>query len=173
MNTARNRSAKSAPGFRGDPGVPPDQPEVRAQSRVLSRVGYLSAAVVFFGFIAIALVMRQDNAGAHFVEADQVGTGVVGLMLAGMCLMPTRPRMRADAQAVRLRSFLGAWRVVPWDVVVRVEFPRRVQFARLVLPGDEVLVIYAIARVDKQRAVAAMRQLRALANAVDAARPVQ
>jgi hypothetical protein len=148
-------------------------PEVRASSVVLSRVGYVSALVVFFGFIAIALVMRQDNAGAHFVEADQIGAGVVGLMLAGMCLMPTRPRMRADAQAIRLRSFLGGWRVVPWDVVVRVEFPRRVQFARLVLPGDEMLVIYAIARVDKERAVASMRQLRALFTAAHANHPAQ
>jgi hypothetical protein len=169
MNTEVNADVDSEV----HPAEPPDEHEVRARSRVLSRVGYVSAIVVFLGFIAIAQVMRQDNAGAHFVEADQVGAGVVGLMLAGMCLMATRPRLRADAEAIRLRSFLGGWRVVPWDVVVRVEFPRRVQFARLVLPGDELLVIYAIARVDKQRAVVAMRQLRALFAAVDAAHPVQ
>lgn len=143
---------------------------VQARSRVLSQIGYLSAIVVFCGFLAIAVVMRHDTAGAHFVESDQVGTGIVGLVLAGMCFMLTRPRLRADAEAVRLRSFLGGWRVVPWDVIVRVEFPRRVQFARLVLPGDEMLVIYAIARVDKQRAVAAMRTLRALFAEVHAVR---
>jgi len=47
-------------------------------------------------------------------------------------------------------------------MVVRVEFPNKVRFARLVLPGEETLAIYAVQRLDKQQAVEAMRRLRAL-----------
>ncbi len=43
-----------------------------------------------------------------------------------------------------------------------MEFPAKVRFARLVLPADETLAIYAVQRMDKQQAVDAMRRLRAL-----------
>jgi hypothetical protein len=135
---------------------------VTARPVVLARVGYASAAVVLAVFIVVAVFMRSDNAGAHFVENDQIATVLIGVVLAGMCLMPTRPRMRADMSGVRLRSFLGGWRFVPWDLIVRVEFPSKVRFARLVLPGEETFAIYAIARVDKARAVRSMRALREL-----------
>jgi hypothetical protein len=93
----------------------------------------------------------------------------IGVILAGLFLMPTRPRMIADADGVRLRSFLGGWRVVPWDVIVRVDFPSKVRFARLVLPGEETLAIYAVQRMDREIAVEAMRGLRTLFAATHAA----
>lgn len=139
---------------------------VTAKPVLLSRIGYASAVFVLVVFVCVAVVMRSDNAGAHFVESDQIATGLIGVILAGLCLMPTRPRLRADADGVRLRSFLGGWRVVPWDLILRIEFPSKVRFARLVLPGEETLAIYAIARVDKERAVTSMRELRALFAAV-------
>ena len=74
------------------------------------------------------------------------------MILAGLLLMPTRPRLHADAEAVRLRGFLGGWRTVPWDVVRRGRVPGKVRFARLVLPGDETLAIYAVQRLDKEQA---------------------
>jgi hypothetical protein len=110
----------------------------------------------------IALVMRHANAGATFGDKDQIGTVVVGIVLGGLFLMLTRPALVADAESVRLRSFLGGWRVVPWELVVRVEFPANVRFARLVLPGEETLAIYAVQRLDREQAVAAMRGLRRL-----------
>lgn len=135
---------------------------VRARPVLTARIGYASATAVFVIFLTIAIVMPQANAGAHFGVKDQIGTGVLGVILAGLLLMPTRPRMYADADSVRLRSFLGGWRTVPWDVVVAVEFPAKVRFARLVLPGEETLAIYAVQRFDKERAVEVMRRLRAL-----------
>jgi hypothetical protein len=128
----------------------------------MSRVSYACAAVVLVVFVLIAVLMKRDNAGVTFDDKDQVGTLVVGLILAGLLLMPTRPRLVADDDAVRLRSFLGGWRVIPWDLVVRVDFPSKVRFARLVLPGEETLAIYAVQRYDKDAAVAVMRGLRAL-----------
>jgi hypothetical protein len=135
---------------------------VDARPVAMSRVGYVSALVVFVVFLVTALVMPHANAGAHFGVKDQAGTAVLGVVVGGLFLMLTRPRMHADPSGVRLRSFLGGWRTVPWDVVVRVDFPAKVRFARLVLPGDEALAIYAVQRWDKQQAVDVMRRLRAL-----------
>jgi hypothetical protein len=139
-----------------------DDDVVTAQPVVMARIGYLSSVLVFGVFLVTAIVMPHANAGAHFGVKDQAGTAVVGVILGGLCLMLTRPRMRADRQAVRLRSFLGGWRTVPWELVVAVEFPSTVRFARLVLPGEETLAIYAVQRLDKEQAVDVMRRLRAL-----------
>jgi hypothetical protein len=127
-----------------------------------ARIAYAGSLFVLIVFLVVALLMTTDNAGAHFGPKDQVFTVVIGVILAGLCLMPTRPRMQADAEAVRLRNYLGGWRVVPWDVVVRVEFPSNARFARLVLPAEEILAIYAVQRMDRERSVLVMRQLRAL-----------
>jgi Bacterial PH domain len=135
---------------------------VTARPQVMSRIGYACAAVVFTTFVIIALVMRHANAGASFGVKDQLGTVVIGIVLGGMFIMLTRPALEADTEAVRLRAFLGGWRVVPWELIVRVEFPSSVRFARLVLPGEETLAIYAVQRLDRQYAVEAMRGLRRL-----------
>lgn len=135
---------------------------VRAKPLVMARIGYVSAAVVFAVFVITAFVMPHANAGAHFGVKDQAATAAIGVVLAGLCLMLTRPRLEADRTSLRLRSFLGGWRTVPWDVVVGVEFPSKVRFARIVLPGEETLAIYAVQRLDKRQAVDAMRGLRAL-----------
>jgi hypothetical protein len=118
--------------------------------------------IVFVVFVVVAIVMPHASAGATFGWKDQVFTVVIGAIVAGGLHLPARPRLRADADAVHMRSYLGNWRTVPWDVVVGVEFPQKVRFARLVLPGDEVLALYAVQRTDRERAVETMRGLRAL-----------
>ncbi len=135
---------------------------VEARPVVTSRIAWAASAVVLAVFVLTALVMTSANAGADFTGKDQIATVVIGVILAGLCIMPTRPRLRADTESVRLRAFLGGWRVVPWDLIVRVDFPSKVRFARLVLPGEETLAIYAVQRLDKERAVESMRRLRAL-----------
>ena len=135
---------------------------VDARPQRMRRAGYISSAAILLVFVITAIVMPHASAGAHFGVRDQVATAVIGVIIAGACLMLTRPRLHADAEAVHLRAFLGSWRTVPWDVVVAVEFPGNVRFARLVLPGEETLAIYAVQRFDGQYAVAAMRGLRAL-----------
>jgi hypothetical protein len=128
----------------------------------MSRIGWSCAALVVVVFSIIALVMRSANAGAHFGVKDQWGTFVLGVVLGGLFVMATRPRLYADREGVRMRSFLGGWRLVPWELIVAVEFPSRLRFARIVLPGDESLALYAVQRMDKERAVATMRALREL-----------
>jgi hypothetical protein len=106
--------------------------------------------------------MKHASAGATFSTKDQLGTVVIGIIVAGLFIMLTRPALRADHEAVRMRSFLGGWRVVPWEVIVRVEFPSNVRFARVVLPGEETLALYAVQRLDREYAVETMRGLRRL-----------
>lgn len=136
--------------------------DVRARPVLMSRIGYASAVTVFASFLIIAIVMPHANAGAHFGIKDQVATATIGVVLGGLFLTLTRPRLHADRESLRLRAFLGGWRTVPWDVVVGVEFPSRVRFARIVLPGEETLAIYAVQRLDRDQAVDVMRRLRAL-----------
>ena len=135
---------------------------VTAKPIRLARIGWTCAAVILIAFAVTALVMRQHTAGAHFLRNDQIGTLIIGVVLAGLCIMPTRPRLRADADGVHLRGFLGGWRNVPWNVIVRVDFPSKTRFARVVLPAEETLAIYAVSRFDSREAVATMAALRAL-----------
>ncbi len=127
-----------------------------------ARIANISAAVAFLVFVVVALLMRRDNAGAHFGHKDQIFTLVIGLIVAGGLRLPARPRMRADRDAVHTRGYVGSWRTIPWAAVVAVEFPSNVRFARLRLPGEEILAIYAVQRMDREYAVGIMRGLRAL-----------
>jgi hypothetical protein len=135
---------------------------VTARPVKAGRIANLAALVVFATFIVIAIVMPHANAGATFGWKDQVFTVVLGAVIAGGIHLPARPRLHADTAAVRMRSYLGNWRTVPWDAVVGVEFPSNVRFARLVLPGDETLALYAVQRFDREQAVETMQGLRRL-----------
>jgi hypothetical protein len=137
-------------------------PTVTARPIRTARWFWAASASVFVVFTVTAFVMTRYNAGATFTFKDQIGTFVVGVVVSLLLIMPTYPRMIADEEAIRLRSFLGNYRVIPWDVVVDVRFPAKVRFAQVVLPGDETLAIYAIQRWDKERAVVAMDGLRKL-----------
>jgi hypothetical protein len=138
------------------------QPVVEARPQRTALIANIAAGIVFVVFVVVALVMRTEAAGATFTWKDQLFTAVAGVVLAGGLHLIARPRLRADVDAVHLRGFAGNWRTIPWDVVVAVEFPRNVRFARLALPGDEALAIYAVQRADRDYAVGKMRALREL-----------
>jgi hypothetical protein len=136
--------------------------QVRARPHFTAKIAWAASGFVLAAFVVTALLMKRYNAGADFGDKDQVGTVVVGIVCALLLVMPTYPRLIADEKEIRIRSFLGNYRVIPWDVVVDVRFPSKVRFAQLVLPGEETLAIYAIQRWDKEQAVQAMNELRAL-----------
>ena len=120
------------------------------------------AAVVFVTFVVIAVSLPHATAGVRFTVADQIGMAGVGLLLTIGILTFTRPRLRADDTGVDARGFFGGYRHVDWDLVQAVEFPAKVRFARLVLPGDELIPLYAVQRGDAERSVEVMDRLRAL-----------
>jgi hypothetical protein len=133
---------------------------VTARPQRTALIANICAAIALIVFILVAVLMKRDNAGAVFGYKDQLFTIVVGLIVAGGLRLPARPRMRADTTAVQIRSYLGNWRTVPWEAIVAVDFPSKVRFARLVLPGDESFAVYAIQRLDREYAVEKMRELR-------------
>jgi PH (Pleckstrin Homology) domain-containing protein len=135
---------------------------VTARPVKTARIANVSSAVAFVVFVIVAVLMPTDNAGASFGWKDQLFTVVIGAIVAGGLRLPARPRLRADEQAVHMRSYVGNWRTVPWDAVVGVEFPSNVRFARLLLPADETLALYAVQRADREHAVETMKGLRRL-----------
>ena len=127
-----------------------------------ARIAIAGAAIILTVFVITAIVMPNANAGVQFNWKDQVGTAVIGVIIAGTALLPTRPRLRADIHSVRTRAYLGPFREIPWDLIVAVQFPDKLRFARLVLPGEETIALYAVQRFDRDRSVAVMRGLREL-----------
>lgn len=135
---------------------------VQARPVRTGRLANGCAAVALVVFVTTALLMRSESAGASFHVSDQIFTVVLGLIIAGGLHLPARPRLRADAEGIRFRGYVGDWRTVPWSAVRAVEFPSKVRFARIALGGDESLALYAVQRADRETAVATMRGLREL-----------
>jgi hypothetical protein len=135
---------------------------VEARPVRAGRIANIAAVLVFAVFVVVAIVEPHASAGATFGWKDQLFTVVLGAIIAGGVHLPARPRLRADTETVRMRGFAGSWRTIPWDVVVAVEFPSNVRFARLVLPGDDAFALYAVQRFDGELAVETMRALRRL-----------
>ena len=136
---------------------------VTAQPVRSGRIAVLATAVVVVGFeIAAAILRSTYDDGVGFTVADQFGIAGTGLLAALGLLSLTRPRLRADAGGVDSRGFFGGYRHVDWDLVTAVEFPAKARFARLVLPGDELIPLYAVQRGDGERSVLVMQRLRAL-----------
>ncbi len=127
-----------------------------------ARIAVILAVLVAAAFIVCAVILPQTTDGVSVTGADQFGIAGVGVLCAMAILLFARPRIRADASGVDTRGMLGAFRHIEWDLVNSVEFPPKSRFARLVLPGDELITLYAVQRGDAERSVAVMRQLRAL-----------
>jgi hypothetical protein len=110
----------------------------------------------------VAVLLPHSDDGTAFHRGDQFAVLGVGILLGGACWLPTRPRLRADHTALHVRGIIGPDRTVPWSVVRSVEFRARWRWARLVLPADETISLYAVQRLDGARSVAVMRGLREL-----------
>jgi hypothetical protein len=127
-----------------------------------ARIAVPIAAVVLVAFTIIAIILKHTVDGANFTTVDQFGIAGVGVLIAVGILLFLRPRMHADASGVDTRGFMGPYRHIDWDLVTAVEFPPKVRFARLVLPGDELVTLYAVQRGDRELSVTVMQKLRAL-----------
>jgi Bacterial PH domain len=138
------------------------QQRVTARPIRSARIATVCAAAVFLVLLIVAILLPHTTDGVNFTVADQVGMAGLGLLFAVGILRFTRPAMWADASGVHSRGFIGGYHVVEWDLVRAVEFPPKVRFARLVLPGDELIPLYAVQRGDGERSVAVMDALRAM-----------
>lgn len=129
--------------------------------RKVRLVAGLAAAALVVTFSLLALALSGDATGVYFRVADQVSMVLLGMLLAGGVLMLTRPRLRVDEAGVAVRNILGE-RTFPWPLVQSVSFPDGAPWARLELPDDEYAPVMAIQATDGDRAVQALRRLRAL-----------
>ncbi|MGV0775932.1 PH domain-containing protein [Mycolicibacterium elephantis] len=122
---------------------------------------YAAAAVILAAHITVGALLKIASTGVIFRTADQVAIALLGVVIAGVVLLLARPRLRIGAEGVAVRNLFG-YRLIPWSDVVDVSFPYGARWARVDLPDDEYIPVMAIQAVDKDRAVEAMDEVRAL-----------
>lgn len=117
--------------------------------------------VLFFSVVAAGLQGSTGQGNATFQRGDQFAMVGLGLLIAAGILLFTRPSVEADAEGIRVRNLLSSYSL-PWELVRAVRFDRGASFAMLELHDDEVVSVLALQVVDRERAVAGVRALRAL-----------
>lgn len=111
-------------------------------------------------FAVLAVLLNGSSTGVHLGLSDKLSMIAIGLLLAAGVLLLARPRVRADRDGVEVRNLLFG-QVVPWTLIRGVSFPDGAPWARLELPRDEYVPVVAIQATDGERAVWAIRELRA------------
>lgn len=135
--------------------------DVTLRPRLTPYFAYGAAFVIAAAHVAVGFLLKIGSTGVVFQTADQVAMGLLGIVLAGVVLLFTRPRLRVGPAGLSVRNLLGD-KLVPWADVVDVSFPAGARWARVDLPHDEYVPMMAIQAVDKGRAVQAMDTVRAL-----------
>lgn len=128
-----------------------------------SRIGaWIGAAIAFGGFTALSFTLgAQTFEGGAITWPDQaamIGLGVIG---AGIALSFLRLRVRADEKGIEVTN-VASKRYFPWQVVTAVNFTDKMTWATVELADDDEMSIMALQVSDKERAVAAVKHLRAL-----------
>ena len=161
------------PAAEGEPRPPrpgSNGPVLVVRPRRISIYGAVAATAVLATMIVVGVLLRGAADGVSFRVADQVGLIGVGVLGAGAIMLVARPRLRADASGMWVRNVLGET-YFPWPVVVRIAFPEGSHWAQVVLADDEAFPLTAIQAMDKQRAVTALKAVRALQESHAPARP--
>lgn len=140
--------------------------ELQVRPRKIAILGVIAAVfvvvtmtIVGFNLVLDEETMRRD--GVYFRTADAVSLVLLGVLVAGAILLVARPRLRIDADGVRVRNVFTERRV-PWALVERMAFPEGSQWAQLEMADDELMSVMAIQAMDKQRAVNSLKQVRVL-----------
>ncbi|HEX6968339.1 MAG TPA: PH domain-containing protein [Micromonosporaceae bacterium] len=136
---------------------------VRLRPQRVRVVCWVSAVVVvlLFTLIAVGLEGSTGVGKATFQRGDRFAMVGLGVLIAAGILLFTRPRVEADARGIRVRNLVGSYDL-PWQVVRAVRFDRGSAWAVLELHDDELVALMALQAVDRDRAVAGVRALRAL-----------
>ena len=121
----------------------------------------IASAVVLATMVVIGLLLRGTSAGVQFRVSDQIGLIGVGVLMAAIIMTAARPRLRVFATGLGVRNVFGE-KLFPWEGIVRVAFPEGSPWAQLILADDDTYMVMAIQAMDRQRAVNALREVRAL-----------
>jgi Bacterial PH domain len=135
--------------------------ELQVRPHLTPYFAYAAAFVVAVGLIVVGFLLKIRSTGVFFQTADQVAMGGLGIVLGGAILLFARPRLRVGKSGLAVRNLLGD-RLIAWQDVVDVSFPRGARWARVDLADDEYIPVMAIQAVDKERAVDAMDRVRDL-----------
>ncbi|RCW40370.1 PH (Pleckstrin Homology) domain-containing protein [Halopolyspora algeriensis] len=134
---------------------------VVARPRKVRRLVIPVAALVLIVCTVAGIFLQNSTTGVFFTVSDQVAMVGIGAVLAGIILLPMRPRMRADESGIEVRNTINTHHYT-WPEVEGVSFPDGAGWARVDLPDDEYEPILAIQAFDGEHAVRAMRELREL-----------
>ena len=146
----------------GDVPAPSAVPaRVSAVPRLLRGACALLALAVVAVMIVVALHTQPSYALNPFDAADRVAIGGVGVFVGAAILALGRSRVDADAEGLRVRNVLMNHEV-PWSAVRAVRFDEHSPWATLLLTNDDELAVSAVQAADGERALVAVRGLRAL-----------
>nr|WP_183373119.1 PH domain-containing protein [Gordonia humi] len=129
--------------------------------RWLRRACYWAAGVVIAIHLIFGLLLGISYTGVGVGWSDKVGLIAVGVIIACVCLLPTRARLRVGPSGVGVRNLVSE-RVFPWTEVQGLEYPEKGYWAQLLLPYDEHVPVMAVGARDGERAVEAMTAFRDL-----------
>lgn len=137
---------------------------VTASPRRTRQACVAMAILLVAGFAVIGALLKRSTAGTAFQTSDQFAMLGLGIVIALGVLSFARPRVYADAERIKIRNIVVS-HDLRWEVVEAVHFEDGAAWASLELHDDETVAILAIQAVDKERAVVAVRGLRALLEA--------
>lgn len=130
-------------------------------SKKLKLWAWVAAIVVLAIHIFMGVVVNVGNTGASITVIDQLAFPVIGLIIAAVCLLFTRARVRVNSHGVEVRNLLNA-RMYPWSDVYGLSFPRKSKWARLELPDFEFVPMMAMQSADGADVVKAVQDFRDL-----------
>jgi hypothetical protein len=139
-----------------------EPPPVSAVPRRLRLITALAAAGLVAVMTVVALLLKSSTTGVvSFHTADQVAMVGLGLAMGAGVLLVGRSRVDADAEGLRVRNVVINHEV-PWSAVRAVRFDEHSPWATLLLTNDDELAVSAVQAADGERALLAVRGLRAL-----------
>jgi hypothetical protein len=143
----------------------PADPSPRPVSVVPRRLRIITALAAT-GLVAVmtvvAVLLKSSTTGVvSFHTSDQVAMVGLGLAMGAGVLLVGRSRVDADADGLHVRNVVINHEV-PWAAVRAVRFNEHSPWATLLLVNDDELAVSAVQAADGERALAAVRGLRAL-----------
>jgi len=119
------------------------------------------AVVILFTALSFGLHGATGMGMGRYGRGDQTAMIGLGVLIGLGILAFTRPRVRADADGIKVRNVVGTFDL-PWSVVRAVRFDRNSPWASLELHDDDTISLHALQAADKEYAVDGVRALRAL-----------
>lgn len=134
---------------------------LQVRPRRIAIYASIGAFAVVASMVVIGVLLRSSEDGVSFRLADQIGLIGIGLLLGAAIMAMARPRLRVTVGGVLVRNVLGE-RYFEWQLVHRIAFPEGANWAQVKLADDEAYPLMAIQAIDRERAVAALKELREL-----------